>query len=724
MSVISPHTSRGANTPSVSSISSISSLDVFFHPRGVALIGASHNPAKLGYAILRNLLDPITGYPGPIYPINLKADAILGCRCYSDIAAVPDPVDLAIIVVPATSMPAVMHACSQRGIKAAVIISGGFREVGGEGAALERQVIAIARRSGMRVMGPNCIGVLDTHTPINTTFVGVVPTQGYIAFLSQSGALCGGVIDWIVGRGIGFSRLVSMGNEADVNETDMLRVLAADEQTEVITLYLEDIKGGPGFVAALRDAAAHKPILALKAGRTTSGQAATASHTGALAGAHAAFRAVCRQTGVVECATIKELFHGAMALEYQPPLLGQQIAILTNAGGPAALAADALEPLGLTLAHTSAATQDALRGYLLPDAQIAGPVDMLGGACEDDYRRALTALLDDAANDGVLVILVPQAVADPTAIVRAIGQVAESHPSGKPLVACLMGEASLSAAFATAHAHRIPAYTFPEEASEALGVLRQRGRWLAAPHPAPSMPAGMDLRRAQSLLDAAVKVRCQTLDAEEGQAILQAIGLTIPSSELATTQEEAVATAERIGFPVALKLISPEISHKTDVGGVLLDIDSVATIREGFQALMSRAHKAQASLRGVQVQRMVSGGQEVIIGVKRDPVLGPLVMFGMGGIYAEALADVSFRLAPLSSADAEEMINEVRAARLLSGLRGAPPADRQALVDALLRVGWLAHSCPQLSELDVNPLLVLPEGKGVVAVDARLIITA
>ena len=712
MVVTSLRTSHDAQT---------SSLDPFFHPRGVAVIGASHDPAKLGYAVVRNLLDPTTGYPGPVYPVNPKAGAILGCRCYPTIMAVPDPVELAILVVPAAGVPAEVQACSRRGVKAAVIISGGFREVGKGGAALERQVVEIARRGRLRVMGPNCIGVMDTHTPLNTTFVGTMPTQGHISFLSQSGALCGGIIDWIVGRGIGFSRVLSMGNEADVNETDMLPELAADEQTEVITLYLEDIKGGPGFVAALRDAALHKPVLALKAGQTPSGQAATASHTGALAGAHAAFRAVCRQTGVILCGTIKEMFDGAMALEYQPPLPGRRIAILTNAGGPAALAADALEPLGLTLARTSANTQAALRGFLLPDAQVAGPVDMLGGAHEDDYRQALAAVWDDEATDGVLIILVPQAVVDPTAVVRALGEVAENHPTRKPLVACLMGEASLSAAFAAAHTHQIPAYTFPEEAAAALGILNQRGRWLASTHPSPSMPEGMDLQRVQSFLHAAMVNGRQTLDAVEGWAILQAIGLTVPPSQLATSPEEAAAAAERIGFPVVLKLISPEISHKTDVGGVLLGIQDAAATRAGFETIKQRAHVAEASLRGVQVQRMISGGQEVIIGVKRDPELGPLVMFGMGGIYAETLADVSFRLAPLSSADAEEMIDEVRAAQLLAGLRGAPPADRRALVDALLRVGWLAHSCPHLSELDINPLLVLPDGRGAVAVDARFL---
>lgn len=702
----------------------LSSLAPFFHPRGVAVIGASRDPNKLGYAVLRNLLDPATGFPGPVYAINSKAEEILGCRCYPDIAAAPDPVDLAIVLIPAARVPAAIEACGERGVKAAVIISGGFREVGAAGAKLEREVVAIARRSGLRVMGPNCIGVMDAHTPLNTTFVGMTPSQGHIGFLSQSGALCGGVIDWLAGRGIGFSRLLSLGNEADVNETDILPVLAADDQTKVITLYLEDVKGGPEFVAALRDTASVKPVLALKAGRTASGQTATASHTGAMAGAHTAFRAACRQTGVIECATVKDMFDGAMALAYQPPLRGRRIAILTNAGGPAALAADTLESLGLQLARTSAATRTTLRGFLLPDAQVAGPVDMLGGAGGDDYRRALAAVLDDAETDGVLTILTPQVLVNSTGVVRAQAAVVKQHPSSKPIVACLMGEASLRDAYAAAHASQIPAYTFPEEAAMALAALYQRGRWLASAHPYPNAPADMHPLRAQALLDAVSVTDRRVLDADQGQAILRAAGVAIPPSELVTSPEEAAEAARRVGFPVALKLISPEISHKTDIGGVLLGIQDAASAREGFQTIMRRAREAQpqASLRGVQIQRMVSGGQEVIVGVKRDPTLGPLVMFGMGGIYAEALADVSFRLAPLSQVDAEEMIAEVRSAKILSGLRGAPPADRAALVNTILRVGWLAHTCPQVSELDINPLLVLPEGEGVVAVDARFVL--
>lgn len=701
-----------------------SSLTPFFTPRGVAVIGASLDPSKLGHAVLRNLLDPASHFPGPVYPVNPKAEEILGLRCYSAISAVPDPVDLAVIIIPAPSVPVVVEACGERGIHAVIVISGGFREVGGEGVNYERQLIDIARRYQMRVMGPNGIGVIDTHTPLNTTFVRGMPAQGQIAFLSQSGALCGAVIDWIIGRGIGFSRLLSVGNEADLNETDLLPCLAEDDQTQVITLYLEDVKDGHGFVAAAREAVARKPVLAIKAGRTSGGQAATASHTGALAGAHTAFRAACRQTGVIECDTVKAMFDAATALAYQPPLTGGRIAILTNGGGPAALAADAMEPFGLTLAHTSAATQAALRTILPAAAQVAGPVDMLGSAKVQDYRLSLETLLGDGENDGVLVMLAPQALVDPAEVVQALGEVSQHHPAQKPIALCLMGEASVGDAYGAAHRLRLPPYAFPDEAVAALGALYQRARTLATERPRAAQPHGMNLAAAQTLLDSALHAGRRVMDAVAGQEILRAVGIAVPQDRLATAPDEAVEYAQRIGFPVALKLVSPDILHKTDVGGVLLSVQNEAAVREGFLELRKRssAANAAATFRGVQIQQMVRSGQEVIVGVKRDPTFGPLVMFGMGGIYAEALADVSFRLAPLSRVDAEEMLSEVRSARLLNGLRGAPAADREALIDTLLRVSWLAHSCPAISELDINPLIVQPAGQGVCALDVRLVL--
>ena len=696
----------------------------FFSPNGVALIGASRDPGKLSYGVLRNLIDPQSGYPGPIYPVNPKADEILGLRCYPDISAVPDPVELAIMLIPAGMVPEAVEACGKRGVKAAVIISGGFREVGPEGLARERQTVEIAARYGLRLMGPNGIGVIDTHTPLNTTFVRGMPARGEIAFLSQSGALCGGIIDWVIGRGIGFSRLLSVGNEADVNETDALPCLAADEDTRVITLYLEDVKGGPAFVSALRDAAASKPVLAIKTGRTSSGQAATASHTGALAGAHAAFRAACKQTGVIEVESIETMFDGALALSYQPLPRGGRIALLTNAGGPAALAADAMETAGLSLARTSRETQAALRPILMPDAQVAGPVDMLGGASDQDYRKALEIVLADPNNDGVLVILVPQVLVSPVAVVDALAEVTKDYALGKPVLACLMGAASLEEAFQAAHRGRIPAYTFPEAAIAAYGVLYRRSCWTAATHPAPVMPAGMDLPHVSDLLQAARAAGRTGLDAAEGRAVLQSVGIPVPADFLATTPDEAAAYARQIGFPVALKLASPDILHKTDIGGVILGIQDEAAVHASFQAILQRARAAhpQARIRGVQVQQMIAGGQEIILGVKRDPTFGPLVMFGLGGVYVEALADVSFRLAPLTRQDAEEMIAEVRSAKLLSGLRGQAPADREALVDALIRVSWLAAGCPEITELDVNPLMVLAEGSGALAADVRIIL--
>jgi len=703
------------------------SLAPFFTPNGVAIIGASRDPSKLSYGVVRNLADPERGYPGPIYPVNPKTDEILGLKCYPDIASVPDPVELAVLILPARTVVGAIEACGQRGIKAAVVISGGFREVGPEGAAREAEMVAIAQRHGMRIVGPNGIGVMDMHTPLNTTFVKGMPPKGSIAFLSQSGALCGGIIDWTIGRGIGFSRFLSVGNEADVNETDVIPFLAADDATRVITLYLEDVKGGPAFVDALRDAAARKPVLAIKAGRTASGQTATASHTGALAGAHAAFRAACRQTGVIEIDSIQALFNGALALAYQPLPHGNRIALVTNAGGPAALAADALEGAGLRLARTSAATQAALRSFLIPDAQVAGPVDLLGGADEHGYRQALEAVLADPECDGVLAVLVPQVLVNPVAVVQAFGAAAAAQVEPrKPVLACLMGEASLDAAFKAAHEGQIPAYTFPEDAVAAFGVLWQRARWERRGRGAEEKRRGSEeaRREVQLTIRLAKANGRRALDAAEAAPLLAAYGIATPAEFLATSPNEAADFAQRVGFPVALKLISPDVLHKTDIGGVLLNVQDEQAASVGFETIVARALAAHpaAHVRGVQVQKMIGGGQEVIVGVTRDPTFGPLVMFGLGGVYVEALADVSFRLAPLTAADAEEMIDEVRSARLLTGLRGAPAADRAALVDAIVRVGQLAADHPEIVELDINPLLALPEGQGVIAVDGRIIL--
>jgi acetyl coenzyme A synthetase (ADP forming)-like protein len=722
------------------------SLAPFFTPQGVAVIGASRDPSKLGFGLLRNLADAEQGYPGPIYPVNPKVSGeILGLQCYPTIDAVPDPVELAVLIIPAAAVPAAMEACGRRGVKAAVVISGGFRETGSEGAAREREVVKIAQHYGMRMMGPNGIGVIDTCTPLNTTFVKGMPPRGHIAFLSQSGALCGGVIDWTMGRGIGFSRLLSVGNEADVNETDVIPFLAADDSSRVIALYLEDVKGGPAFVDALREAVTRKPVLVLKAGRTASGQAATASHTGALAGAHAAFRAACLQTGVFEAEGIEELFNGALALAYQPLPAGDRVAILTNSGGPAALAADAFEAAGLRLARVGPETQELLRKSVHREVQVLGPVDLLGGADEHHYRNAADAVLADPAVDGVLAVLVPQVLVDPAAVVRALAAAAAAQIGArKPLLLCLMGEASLKEAQRAAHAAEVPAYTFPEDAVAAFKVLWRRARWLeresAGADPYPHLRWGRrrglsteqesgraeerESRGAEQQESGGAPLGEQrALEAAEARALLEAYGIATPLEGLAESSSETADLAQRIGFPVVLKLISPNILHKTDVGGVILGVQDEESAVAGYKTLLARAARADpgAEIRGVLVQKMITGGQEVIVGVKRDPTFGPLVMFGLGGVYVEALADVSFRLAPLTAADAWDMLKEVRSAKLLEGLRGNPPADRVALVDLIVSVGRLAAAHPEVAELDLNPVLVQPEGKGVVAIDVRVI---
>jgi acetyl coenzyme A synthetase (ADP forming)-like protein len=707
-----------------SSPSRTASLTPFFTPRGVAVIGASRDPAKLSFGLLRNLADPVYGYPGPIYPVNPRAqDDVLGLRCYADIGSVPDPVDLAVLIIPAAAVPAAIEASGQRGIRAAIVVSGGFRETGPEGAAREQEMVEIARRYGMRIMGPNGIGVIDTRTPLNTTFVKGMPPRGHIAFLSQSGALCGGVIDWVIGRGIGFSRLLSVGNEADVNETDVIPALAEDEASRVIALYLEDVKGGRGFGEALREAAARKPVVALKAGRTASGQVATASHTGALAGTHEAFRAACLQAGAIEVEGIERLFDGALALAYQLPPTGNRMAIVTNSGGPAALAADAFDAAGLRLARVGMETAEELRRSVHRDVQVFGPVDLLGGADEHDYRKAVEAVLADPAVDGLLAILVPQVLVSPERVVLALAEAAtrQAQPR-KPLLVCLMGEASLGEARRAAHSVELPAYTFPEDAVAAFAVLWKRALWLmrtgagAEERSAGAEGSAGGMRR-QVLTGAA-------LEAGQVQVLLEAYGIPTPPEALVGSPQEAAAQGRSIGFPVVLKLVSPDILHKTDAGGVMLGVQDEEAASAGYEALIARASAVHpgARIRGVLVQKMIAGGQEVIVGVKQDPTFGPLVMFGLGGIYVEALADVSFRLAPLTAADAWDMLEEVRSAKLLRGLRGAPPADRAALVDLIVRVGRLAANHPEIAELDLNPVLVLAEGQGATAVDVRVVL--
>jgi acetyl coenzyme A synthetase (ADP forming)-like protein len=682
---------------------STSFLSAFFRPQGVALVGASRDPAKLGYAVLRNLMQH--GYTGPVYPVNPKANEILGAHCYPSILDVPDPVELVVIIAPAATTPAIMQQCGQRGIKAAIIISGGFSEAGPAGAELERQVTDIARRHHIRLIGPNCIGVIDTHTPLDTSFGPAMPKPGVITFMSQSGAVCGGVIDWALGAGIGLSRIVTLGNQADLTETDILEGLADDDETHVIAMYLEGVDGGRRFVDVAQSISMRKPILAIKAGYTEAGRKAAASHTGSLAGADSAYRAAFHQAGIIRVPHIEALFDAAISLANQPLPHGERIVVLTNSGGPGVLASDALMANGLRLATLTDETRFCLRQFLQPHASVTNPVDMLGGADERDYARALDALLKDPGVDAVLVINVPQVLVPAVRIVRGIAEVVhrfQAENVAKPVMTCLIGDVSLDEAIEFMRQAQLPLFPFPERAVSALAAMVARRKWLEAPSPISNIQ--YQTPNQQSQIENP-KSRIPTLP-----------------MKLARSASEAARVAQEIGLPVACKIASPDISHKSDVGGVEVGLRSASAVRAAYKRIINNARgvRPDARIEGVTVQAMARPGREVIVGAVRDPQFGPLVMFGSGGVYVELLKDVSFRLAPVTRSEAEAMIKDTLAGQLLSGLRGQASADKSAVADVIVAVSQLIAADERITEMDINPLVVYDEGQGAVAVDMRV----
>lgn len=692
------------------------SLAPFFAPQGVVVVGASQDPNKLGFGLARNLLQ--SGYRGAVHFVNPRGGTLLEQPVWKTIAEVPDPVDLAVILIPAPGVPGVLAACGERGIRAAILASGGFRETGAEGAALEEECLAVARRYGMRLIGPNCIGLLDTHLPIDTTFLPPPgPTPGAVAFISHSGAICAAVIDWARGQGFGLSRLLSMGNQADVTETDVLAPVAADPYTKVVTLYLEGISAGRRFIDEARRVAQEKPVLALKVGRFASGQAAVASHTGALAGQESAYSAAFRRGGVLRAETSEELFDWARALAWCPLPQGRRVAVLTNAGGPGVTAVDALETHGLCLARLQPETEATLRAALPPAASVHNPVDMLAGASPQDYATCLRALLDDPGVDSVLVIVPPPPMHTTGGVARAL--IPLIYAARKPVVAAVMGERLIQEAVEHFRAAHVPEYRFPERAASALAILVQRAEWLNRPRSEPRPPASVDRAAAARLLaGASGPVAPATLS-----KLLAHYGIRVPAEGVATSAAGAAALATGMGFPVVLKLLSRDISHKSDVGGVLLNVHNAGEAADGYTTLLRRAQEAapHALIEGVLVQEMVGAGQDVIVGSVRDLQFGPLLMFGSGGVEVEALRDVAFALAPITVREAGELLAHTWAGRRLGGYRHLPPADEDAVLDVIHRLSQLVCDHPGLQEIEINPLRVLQPGQGAVAVDIRAV---
>ena len=699
-------------------------LDAFFRPQSVAVIGASRDPAKLGYAVVANLIR--VGYPGRIVPINPKASEVLGLQAYPSVLAVPGEIDLAVIVIPYPLVPDALRECGQKGIPAVVVISAGFREAGREGFERELELIRIAREYRIRLIGPNCLGVIDTFTPLNASFAAGMPPQGPIAFMSQSGALGTAILDWALGdSGIGFSRFVSLGNKADVSEIDLLQAWVDDPNSRVILMYTEGLTDGQKFMEVARQVSRVKPIVAVKSGVTQAGTRAVSSHTGSLAGSEQAYRAAFQQAGVLRADSMEALFDYALAFAYQPPLPGNRIAIVTNAGGPGILATDALERAGLELARLQPETIRALETFLPDAASAANPVDVLGDARADRYAFALRHVLADPNVDGILVILTPQAMTEIEATAKVVVQLAreQAPQQARPILACFMGEARVQAGIRILNQGGIPNYPFPERAAAAFQALARYRAIRAEPLPQ-FEHFEMDRAQVKDVLDKARAAGRVSLGDAEARAVMAAIGLRVPESRLAATPDEAVAAAEAIGYPVALKIASPDILHKTDIGGVKLNLATPGDVRDAFELILYRVtrYMPDAEIWGCQVQRMAPPGLEVLVGMNRDPQFGPLVTFGLGGIYVEALRDVAFRVAPFSRREADAMIREIRAHALLEGIRGRPEADTEAIVEALLRVGQLVTDFPEIVELDINPLIVYEKGRGALALDARMVL--
>ncbi len=698
------------------------SLNCFFKPASVAVIGASTNPTKLGYAVLENLIHG--GYLSNdrrVYPINPKADKILDIQAYPSVTEVPDPIDLAVLVIPYPYVPDALRTCGEKGIPAAIVISAGFREAGSEGLERELELLEIAKEFDIRLIGPNCLGVIDTATPLNASFSAGLPPEGPMDFMSQSGALGTAILDWAQAGRLGLNKFVSLGNKADVSETDLLQMWGHDPSSRVILCYIEGLPDGQEFIRVAREVSKRKPVIALKSGITQAGSRAVSSHTGSLAGSEQAYQAAFRQAGVIRADSLQDLFDDAMAFGYLPPLKGDRIAIVTNAGGPGILATDALERAGLRLARFETECIRALEQFLPDAASAANPVDVLGDARADRYRFALEKVTADPNVDGVLVILTPQAMTEIAETAKVVAELAKKV--GVPVMGCFMGEARVEVGASILEENRVPNFAFPERAAMVYKAMSTYRTFQAEPIPT-YKTFKVDKSAVRETIDNALAEGRVTIGDAEARTILEAYDFTIPDSKLAKTPEEAVEFAEEIGYPVVMKIASPDILHKTDVGGVKVGLQNTSDVRDAFDLITYRSQRylPEARLWGCLVQKMVPSGLEILIGMNRDPQFGPLVTFGLGGIYVEILKDVSFRVAPFSPREAEQMLSEIKTHALLDGVRGQPPKDKDALIDALLRISQLVIDFPDIAELDINPFVVYDQGHGGVAIDMRLVI--
>ena len=702
------------------------SLRPMLEPRAVAVVGASRDAASIGRRILDALVK--AGFAGPIYPVNPSGGEIGGLRAYRSVRDVPAGVDLAVVSVPRDRVLAVVDDCAAAGVKSLVVITAGYAEAGDEGRVHQQELVARVRGYGMRMVGPNCMGLLNAGAAVNlnASFSPIFPPPGHVGLSSQSGALGLAILHLATARGVGLSTFVSVGNKADVSGNDLLEYWEEDPATRVILLYLESFGNPRRFARLARRISRSKPIVAVKAGRTRSGSRAAGSHTAALAANDVAVDALFHQSGVIRADTIDEMFDIAACLDAQPLPAGRRVAIVTNAGGPGILAVDAGESSGLTIAPFSAETRARLAAFLPSAASTGNPVDMIASAGPDEYRQAIEVALADQQTDALIVIFAPvdakQSAATVAAIRAGIANARRAGATQKPILACVMADPGRPQPLDVGD-ERIPAYAFPENAARALAKVAAYAEWRAQPA---GLLWGFDdiqVEDARAICRAAAAARgTDWLTDEEMRRVLNAFGLPIAASAVAHTADDAAALGAVMGFPVAAKILSHAVQHKTELGGVRLNLQNEAAVRRAFHDIVGRARDAGVldTLDGVLIQPMITGGVETIIGVSADRLFGPLIGFGLGGVQVELLGDVRFRIAPLTDRDVDELLHEIRGFKLLQGFRGQPAADVEALRDVLLRVSRMADELPEIVELDLNPVIALPAGHGCRIVDARI----
>ncbi|WP_456486446.1 acetate--CoA ligase family protein [Candidatus Alkanophaga liquidiphilum] len=673
-------------------------LNRIFKPTSVAVVGASRKEGKVGHSVLKNIIE--YGFEGEIFPINPAADEILGLKCYKDVSEV-GAVDLIVVCVPNVIVPKVIRRASAKG---AVVISAGFREIGKEGLQLEQELLDAAK-GRTRIIGPNCLGIIAAYSKLNASFSAKAPEPGHIAFISQSGALCTAVLDLADKEAIGFSYFISLGNKCDVDEADLLEFLKDDEHTKAIALYLEGVKDGKKLMCAAE--ACNKPVVAIKSGRTAEGAKAASSHTGALAGSYEVFKTAARQSGITVADSLKELFDICTGFSLLKIPETNKVAIVTNAGGPGVLAADACAEYGLELVRFSDCTIRKLKDELPPHASIYNPVDVLGDATADRYEKALEAVIADENVAALLVILTPQAMTE----VEKTAEVVAKFQDLKPIVASFMGGTNVEAALPILKAHGVPNYDEPRRAVRVLGALNEyRGRELKMEEK--RARKGIKVERnvmvVRKIIEETRAAGTLVINEREGRRILKAYGIPVPEEDIASSPDEALEIARRMGFPVVLKAFSPELLHKTDVGGVQF-ADDEGELRDAYLRILSNMHRFNMKIEGIIVQERVEG-VEVIVGVTRDPQFGHVLTFGLGGIYVEVLKDVSRRILPIDEDEAEEMIREIKAYPLLMGYRGSPKADISCIKDVILKLSQIPLDFPEINELEVNPLITGERG--------------